>query len=101
MLIKIIQNQEYQENDQSPKKEPEQKETEEPEAVEEQVEEVEEEEHVDEEQTEEAELPPLISTDGDDDLLVCFCYELMVYHVCDIWFDREYVTYWFIFAGSK
>ncbi|CAL5199286.1 unnamed protein product [Lathyrus oleraceus] len=60
---------EYQENDQSPKKEPEQKETEEPEAVEEQVEEVEEEEHVDEEQTEEAELPPLISTDGDDDLL--------------------------------
>ncbi|CAK8564092.1 unnamed protein product [Lathyrus sativus] len=65
---------EYQENDQSPKKEPEQKETEEPEAVEEQVEEeqveeVKEEEHVDEEQTEEAELPPLISTDADDDLL--------------------------------
>lgn len=73
MLIKIIQNQEYHENDQSPIKEPEQQETEEPEAVEEEVEEVKEEEHVVEEQTEVVELPPLISTDGDDDLLVCFC----------------------------
>ncbi|XP_058728965.1 putative clathrin assembly protein At5g57200 isoform X1 [Vicia villosa] len=60
---------EYHENDQSPKQEPEQKETEEPEAVEEQVEEVKEEEHVVEEQTEMVELPPLISTDDDDDLL--------------------------------
>ena len=60
---------EYQENDQSPKTEPEQKETVEPEAIEEQVEEVKEEEPVDNDQIEEVEFPPLISTDGDDDLL--------------------------------
>jgi hypothetical protein len=74
-----FQHQEYKKDDESPKEEPEQKETEKPEVIEEQVEEVKEEEPVDKDQTEETELPPLISTDGDDDLLVCFCYGVMVF----------------------
>ncbi|KAK2412518.1 ENTH/ANTH/VHS superfamily protein [Trifolium repens] len=60
---------EYKKDDESPKEEPEQKETEKPEVIEEQAEEVKKEEPVDKDQTEETELPPLISTDGDDDLL--------------------------------
>lgn len=79
MLTKVIQHQEYQENDQSPKKEPEEKETEKPEAIEKEAEEVKEEEPTDKDQTEEAELPPLISTDDDtDDLLVCFGYYVLM-----------------------
>lgn len=71
-----MQHQEYHENDQSPQSEAEPKESEEAEASEQPDEEVNEEELVDKDETqpkeEEAELPPLISTDDTDDLLVCF-----------------------------
>lgn len=77
-LIYIMQHHEYQEEDQSPQKE--EPEPEEPQANETQAEEVlNEEEPLEKEEIEpmeeEAELPPLIST---DDLVVCFGYLVMV-----------------------
>lgn len=102
-LINVMQHQEYHENDQSPKKEAEPKEPEEAQANEKPDEEDKEEELVDkdeaEPQKEEVELPPLISTDSTDDLLVCFCL-CESYKCLRCWFDGIYnisVT----FAGSK
>lgn len=70
----VVVRQEYHENDQSPQRE--EAKHREAEASEQPDEEVNEEEPVDKDETqpkeEEAELPPLISTDDTDDLLVCF-----------------------------
>jgi len=71
-----MQHQEFHENDQSPKKEAEPKESEEAKTTEKPDEEEKGEEQVREDEPEpkekEVELPPLISTDSTDDLLVCF-----------------------------
>lgn len=99
-----MQHQEYHENGQSPKKEAEPKESEEAQATEKPDEENKEEEQVHEDEPEpkeeEVELPPLISTDSTDDLLVCF-WLCGSYECLRDWFDGKIYNILVTFAGSK